>query len=264
MMLFLKGILIGIANIIPGVSGGTLAVVLGVYESLIMAINRFFSRQIDRTLLVFLFQIGGGAIVGILAFSHLITVLLERYNQATLFFFMGLILGSFPFILKSAGGIAITTSRLLMLVFGFSLVMVIDYLPEGANFLSHNITVELAIMLIISGVFAAGAMIVPGLSGSFILLVMGSYGLILKAVSNFYLDVLLYVALGAALGLVLTSRLIGYFLSHYSSQTYFFIMGLMLASLLQLWPGFSLNFWGVISLVAGGLGLKVTFLLGKK
>lgn len=246
--LFFSGILIGLANLIPGVSGGTIAVVLGIYDELITALSECIPNPVkSRDSFILLFLVGCGAIAGIYFFSGLIDTLLTTYTFPTLFFFMGLIVGSVPVVYRSHKKMEPSFIRLsIFCLFFFSMVTLAWQSP-----LHLSETTPSIFRLILSGIFAAGSMIVPGISGSFILLLMGTYKPILNAVHNGDGMILLWVILGAVLGIVGVSKGIAKILKRYPAMTQYAILGLLVGSIVPLFP--SINGQPLIVVVQGGL-----------
>ena len=279
LLTFLKGVGIGIGNIIPGVSGGTIAVILGIYAQLLESISDFISKDtlvvllnwikrkpdvhmVERAKLkktfAFLCLVIFGALAGIFAFSTVLSTSLERFPEPTMFFFMGLILGSIPAIYRAYDSFAFSLSHAVAGLFGFLLMLILSFFPESETVMTVSMdTLNLGkiLTLLVSGGIAAGAMIIPGISGSLMLLLLGTYGTILSAVSDFNALVLAIVAIGAVLGLITFTKSISYLLKRYPVFSAYFIMGLVIGSLVKLWPGFSYGNMGIISVIAGAIGL---------
>lgn len=262
-MIILKGILIGIANIIPGVSGGTIAVVIGLYEPTITAISSLFtSKEAFKTQSLFLLQLGLGAAIGIVGFSYIISALLTVHPQPTYYFFIGLILGSIPVLYKSNKAMNISPSRLIS---GFTgiLIMILITFPQLIgllNVLSENKAPSLT-LLFISGIIAAGTMIIPGVSGSMMLLILGTYTYILNSVKSLSIFPLLIVAAGATFGITLFAKVIHYCLTKNPGLTHYFILGLLLGSIPKLFPGIPENIFhtslSLLSLASGFLLVNI-------
>lgn len=256
--LFFSGVLIGIANIIPGVSGGTMAVVLGVYDDLISAFNAGLNpRNWTRLPYGFLLAVFGGALVGIAGFASVVSYLLDTFPQPTQLFFVGLILGSLPVIFRAMGDTSLSVKDAIVFVVCFSFILMTLFAPQyEASFSSESgYSLVSLLFLFFSGVIAAGAMIVPGISGSLLLLLMGSYYPILEAVETRDITVLVVVMLGACIGIGAFSKLISVCLSRFHKTTYFAILGLIIGSIPKLLPamGFDrLSFVGMMALLVGG------------
>lgn len=172
---------IGLANIIPGVSGGTIAVVLGIYEKLTESIGEFFSnKDKQKEYLKFLTQIGIGALLGIIIFSKIIEYLYNNFYEQTSFFFLGLIISSIPFIINTSNNMKISLNKVFFFFIGFLLIFLMIFLEKnGIITVSNNnidkITLIYGLKLLFCGILAAGAMVLPGLSGSFLLIILGEY-----------------------------------------------------------------------------------------
>jgi putative membrane protein len=272
----LKGITIGVANIIPGVSGGTMALVLGIFERLItgiknISINTFFSffmiftfkkknwdnfvKELKKIDIFFLVQIGVGVAIAILALANVMTYLLEKQHDPTFGFFFGLILISMivPFRLIEKKTISRFISMVIavILVIGFSSLMSGDKLIEkakakqtakagqGANsgdIYSPDLSAGRLIFIFIAGAAAVSAMILPGVSGSFLLLLLGLYFDILQAIIHRQLIILGIFALGCLIGMAFFTRLLSILLKKWHDLTMAFLLGLVLGSLWPLWP----------------------------
>lgn len=226
------GAIIGIANIIPGVSGGTMAVVLNVYDRLIYAISSL--RKEWRRHLPFLICIFIGAGFGIIVFSRVIKSLLASYPMQLNLFFVGLIVGSVPLIFrkvriskppKLAKGVA-------FLVF-FGLMIALSFVQKDGTVttLETSFHMTLALRLFWHATIASAAMILPGVSGSLVLVILGSYFTILTAIADFNILLLVPVGLGVIVGIVGGSKLIAILLKRYEGVTFSGILGLVFGSL---------------------------------
>lgn len=233
------GAIIGVANVIPGVSGGTMAVVLGIYDVLISAISNFTKNIKSSLKLLIPIAIGGGA--GILLFAKLLSYCLDNHYMLTNFFFVGVILGSIPLIFLKAIG----ETKESRDTFKLNLGHIISFLATLAIMIymlfSSNITENTTIItsltpfsffyLLLSGAIAAICMIIPGISGSFVLVLLGAYSTIITAVDNLNVLILLPVVIGIILGILLGAKVIEKILVKYSSQAYFAILGFVLGSI---------------------------------
>jgi len=237
--LFLKGLAMGAANVIPGVSGGTIALITGIYERLIEAIRHF---DLGTLRLLFRGDFGGawrrvdgrwlamvlaGVAVSVVTLARLFEFLLEWHERWTMAFFFGLILLS---VLYVARGVTLwSASALASLAVGTAVAVGIALLApatENAN----------AGYVFLCGVVAISSMILPGLSGSFVLIIMGNYALVLGAISSFSLGVLLPLALGCAFGLVAFSHVLAWVFRRAPDQTLALMTGFVLGSLVVIWP----------------------------
>lgn len=242
--LFFKAIIIGVANIIPGVSGGTLAVILNVYDDIVTKIGNFlivdFKTKIEYT--KYLATIATGAAVGILLFANIIKFSITNYPKVTSGVFTALILPSIPFIVK---GLDYKRKKnIVSFLLGITVMLIFIFLniKFGKNSSTTITLIKLDMIdkvymmkLFFSGMLAAGAMIIPGISGSLLLLMLGEYYNIVSFISDFAIIPLIFVGLGVGVGLVIFSKIIAYLLEKHREVTLFFITGIVIMSILQIW-----------------------------
>ena len=274
----LKGILVGLAVLIPGVSGGSMIMTMGIYEQAISITSR--DRSIRRSAIIFLIPYGIGIVVGILGLAFVIKWLMERYLFETALCFIGMILGSLPMLYKKVKGAKFSVIGAVMFVLMVVIMIALPHLSGSAGSEGHlTIGVGGAIMAIILGFIGAGTMIVPGISGSMVMLVLGYYNDIIGHITGLkevvkgglsgaaipwgHVFALGFFAVGALLGLLLVSRWIKWLLGHCPVPTYYAIMGLMLASPYPIFIKSGLNFAGMGAghLVAGCVTLVLGFAL---
>lgn len=267
----LQGMVVGIANIIPGVSGGTMMVAMGLYDKLIHAITHLKSEFKES--LKLLLPIFAGAGIAIVALSRLFEFLLETYPIPTNFAFCGLIAGSLPFIFKKVKGHKVTVGKIIPFLIFFGVVIVMALLGEtGGNSADVSFGLVNVIKLFGVGVIAAATMVVPGVSGSMMLMLLGYYDTILKTINDFVdalvkfdmgelttgVGVLAPFGIGVVIGIFLIAKLIEFIFSKAEIHAYYGIIGLILASPIAIlmktnWSGAS-----VLMVGCGG----VTFALG--
>ena len=237
--LFFKGMLMGVAEIIPGVSGGTLAFITGIYKELIDSIK---SVNLDSLKLLFKFQfknfwyqINGnflstllmGMIVSILILSRFIAFLLDSHHFKIWGFFFGLILCSAFIIFKSIN--KLTPISYLLLSLGLVLSGYISLVAPSS-------TPNTNIFIFLSGAIAISAMILPGISGSFILVFLSKYEFILNSLNSFETNVLSIFLAGCITGLVTFSRLLSYLFKNYYDNVVSMLVGFLFGSLIKIWP----------------------------
>jgi len=259
---FISGLAFGIANVIPGVSGGTMLVVFGIYDKLTEAISGI--KAIFKNIL-FLLTFGLGAGAGILLFAMVITSLFKNFGVQTNMYFIGLILGSVPLIIKM-GTTESKIKPLCAVPFIIALAAVIGLaVLENADIISiapdtvEGFDILASIKLFFCAVIAAVTMIIPGVSGSFVMMLLGVYETIIGALSlkslNFY--VLIPFAIGAVIGIIFGARLISTLITKHKLMTYSAIMGLVIGSVYAIIPeGFGFNAhtgWGFVCLLFGVL-----------
>ncbi len=240
----IKGMAIGVANAIPGVSGGTIAFVLGIYENLTHSISilpsallKFKWDEIKESLKV-LVPVGIGAVLSIILFLKLINYLFTNYPIPTQIFFVGLILGSFPFITKTVEKFDFKV--LISFFFGAFVMAIFVYFdinqPVGEANYSGDFSVVYAIKLFLCGIAAAVAMVIPGISGSLLLLILGEYENISYFVSTLNVLPLIFVALGVGIGIFTISKVVTVLIEKHKSILFGFVLGIIVVSFLSLWP----------------------------
>ncbi len=241
--LIFQGMAVGIANIIPGVSGGTMMVAMGLYDKLIHSITHLKSEfKQALKLLVPIFLGAGIAIVGL---SRLFEYLLENHPIPTNFAFCGLIAGSLPFIVKKVKGHTVTIGKLIPFVIFFGVVILMAIMGENAGTAADvSISVINLVKLFAVGIIAAATMVVPGVSGSMILMLLGYYDVILMLINDFVDAVLAFnlseifrlvfilapFGIGVIVGIFLIAKLIEFIFAKAEVHAYYAIIGLILAS----------------------------------
>lgn len=246
-MLVIKGFVMGIANIIPGVSGGTLALTLGIYEDFIGAISHFFSRLKEN--IKFLLPIFIGMGLSILTMSNVISTCFDKFPIPTTLFFMGLVIGGIPMLVskvKDSKEKKQISSYVIALI-TFSIVMLMAFADQifasGIGEVSfQNMNILSYILLFVVGVIAAATMVIPGVSGSLVLMLLGYYLPIINVVKelthfkNILSNILIagFFGIGILVGIVLISKLIEYLLEKYEKKTYFGVLGFIIASVIAI------------------------------
>jgi len=238
--LALKGALMGAANVIPGVSGGTMALLTGIFEPLIDAIKSFdlnalklltsgqFKKLFAHLNLTFLIPVGAGILLSILSVARLLEYLFEHYAVFVWAFFFGLILASIWFVGKRIRRFSAVV--LSLFVVGTVLAALLAFIEPA----SENSSI---LYLLLCGVVAMCSMILPGLSGSYVLLLMGNYRLVMiDAINDLRISILLPIAAGAAIGLLLFSRFLSWVFKRFHDQTVALLTGFIFGSLAVLWP----------------------------
>ncbi|MGP1576712.1 MAG: DUF368 domain-containing protein [Treponema sp.] len=246
----LIGVFIGLANIIPGVSGGTAAVICNVYDKLLMLSSLDIKRIKAEWKLLLSLIIGVGG--GIAGFAKLVTLLYRFYPAQTNFFFLGIILGSIPFLYENMNNAIPNTAQarsvrfyrdravpLVLCVTGAALMLVLFFIQRGGintveavTTVSHGLRIKLFFM----GILSAFAMLIPGISGSFVLLILGAYQTIIQAVAEFNLAILMPFGAGVCVGLVAGARIIAFFFNRFPAAMYGAILGLIAGSAIYLFP----------------------------
>lgn len=268
----LKGFAMGTSDLVPGVSGGTIALLLGIYNQFIASISGIFSRRFWPSF-TFLIPIIIGMLLAMGSLSNLFNYLLSQHHIPTMFFFGGLIIGILPYLLKISNyKTSFTTKHYMMVIAGIAILIVITLMNNGDKHAGETLTLStgLIIKYFIAGMCASSAMLLPGISGSFMLLVFGVYGTVMLAISevvklNFIgLPILLAVGFGVLAGFIISSKIIQHFLTHHKLMTFALIIGFVVGSLFAVFPGLPTNIvmW-FVSLVVFIIGFIVSLTLGR-
>lgn len=261
-----RGFCMGVSDLIPGVSGGTIAVVLGIYERLLAAISGFFSREWKKHL-GFLIPLGIGVGAAFLTLSHVIEYLLEYHYEPTQFFFLGLIVSILPMLIKEADAKeTFKSGHMVILVISALLVAATAFFkPDEAAEPITTLTILNTVGLFLSGWLASMAMLLPGISGSFILLIIGVYPTAINALTTLNLPLIVVIGAGVMVGFVVSSKGISYLLDHYKSETFAAIIGLVIGSLVVVFPGIPTGGTSIVSSIITFIaGFAIVFYFSKK
>lgn len=237
-LIFIRGLLMGSADIVPGVSGGTIALITGIYEHLVHAISKIrfrcikpllkgnlkefkikFKEDVDYKFFIpLLLGIG----IAMISLAKVITYCMDVYTAVTYAFFLGLILASTYVLYKQIAKVRI--SHVVLTIIGLILAYIFVSLnPIAAN---HSLPV-----IFVSGLIAICAMILPGISGSFLLLLLGQYEYMLGALQGMQMKEIIVFIVGAVIGILGFSKLLNYLLENYKEATMAFLIGIMLGTL---------------------------------
>ena len=238
-ILFIKGMAMGISDLIPGISGGTIALLLGIYKDFISSLKSInyksfiylvrldFKKLNNQLNLCFLLPVFFGILSSIFIFSSLISFLLLDYKVLLFSFFFGLIFFSSIRLISSLK----PTSTLDFFTVFVGLVIGLSFF-----FVSSLSTSNSIFSIFLAGFIAISAMLLPGISGSYILLILGKYEFMLDSISSFNWINILIFSLGAIAGILSFSKMIHYLLKNYYRSTIFFLSGLMMGALNKVWP----------------------------
>ena len=271
-----RGIFIGVANIIPGVSGGTIALSMGIYEKIISAVNniRKSFKESVKTLLPYVI----GAVIGIVLLSFVIEFSLENFELPTLMAFVGLILGGLPPIIKRVENEKFKFTHLISFLL-FAAIIIVPTLIANDISVTRDITFGLGsvILMLILGIVGAGSMVIPGVSGSMILMMLGYYDTILTNITSFIkaltsfdfstmlacCGVLIPFGIGVLIGIVVTAKIIEKLLKKYPNATMWGIIALVVTSPFAILYGVNLNI-PVMMLIASVITFVIGFFVARK
>lgn len=237
---------------------GVFCVAFGIYEKLIDAFLHFFKNIKKNT--AFLLPIILGTLVSIFVFSNFLQIVFNNFYMLTSFAFIGLILGSFPIVFRQADVSKISFTHIMCLIFSlvFSIYLIV---LEKTSVLSLNSFSNL--YLVLAGFLMSAGIVIPGVSKTVILMMLGVYSSYLSAISTLNFSILIPIGIGLVLGSVVFMGLINFLFSHFKSYTYFLISGFVLGSVFVIFPGVTHSFECALSILFGILCFFVTYKLGK-
>lgn len=248
---FIKGIAIGAGAILPGISSGVLCVIFGIYERLLNSILGFF-KNIKKNL-KFLLPIFLGSIIGVLLFSKILNFLLYAFPIQTRSTFVGLILSSIPSLIKDVNRKQKFKLRyILYLLFALFLGILTVFIEKNLSIASNSSFN--CFYLILCGFLMSIGIVVPGISSTIILMLLGVYSTYLTSISALYLPILLPMGIGLLLGSFIFMKLTKICLDKFYAQTFYTIIGFTLGSVLVIWPDFALDFNGLWSFLCMMIG----------
>ncbi len=281
--IFFIGAAMGVANIIPGVSGGTIAVVFGIYEELMEALGNFITDKEKRWQYIkFLAVLFSGSLLAVLSLARVLSWSFENYPLPTVYFFLGLIVGSIPIVIKSHSDMKFDLRRGLSFMIGLIGVIVLALLQAGSGDATNvydisNINIFSYLYFAFAGAIAASAMIIPGVSGSFILILLGVYWTVLGAISDVTgsllsdgltpemttrIFILAALGIGVVFGILIFSKIMSWALKHHPALTMYMILGLIIGSIYQIFPGFEISSHGIIAIVTFVIGVIISLKFG--
>jgi len=261
---FLSGVIIGLTAIVPGISFGTLAMLFKIYEK---AMDAFSYDGLKRNL-SFTIPFIIGVVIGIFSFSFVIEYLLSSHGIPTYFAFMGLIAGCVPMIFRRADITKIKPLYVAVFAAALAFALFVAFTQDAEY---ENLTLYelgghspiLALRLFITGIVCALAIIIPGLSGSILMLMLGTYLVILEAISNVNFLILAPFIVGVILGILGGSKIISILLDRYKQILYSAILGFVIGSIAIIYPGFVANVHGLIAILLAAGFAVVSYLSSK-
>lgn len=253
---------VGITETVPGVSGSTIAMVLGIYERLVNSLSMLTTKDRKKAL-PFLFTFGIGMCCGFLAFIFVIRYFLDNFYLQTLFFFIGIIAGFLPYIWKDA--VSTTKSGFIKKLYFIMLaslsfviiIVMIQFFSGMGNVDINNLSFLNYVYLIVSGFFASTALVLPGISGALILTIMGIYEIAVDGLLGLNIPIIFAIGSGVLLGVLITSRAVKYLLTNYISGTYSAMIGLVGGSIFAILSNLTADFYTELN-----VAIFITFISG--
>ena len=256
-----KGIAIGAGAILPGLSSGVLCVIFGIYEKLLDSVLNFF-KDIKQNI-KFLFPILVGIAIGVVLFGNILRMLFNNFEMQTKACFIGIILGGIPALVKTANSkkgfrLHYLVYTIIAFLITYILICAENYVPSFNAYQENNYT-----LLILAGFLMSIGVVVPGVSSTIILMLLGVYDIYLNAISTVNLEILIPIGCGLVFGGYIFLKIINYCLNKFPTQTYYTILGFVLGSLQILCPSFTFNFTGIASIILLIMGIYVSLCLEK-
>ncbi len=231
-----KGLIVGASMLVPGVSGGSMAIILGIYDRLIRATSSLFKNIKENVIFLGIFVVG--ALVGIVTFAKPLLYLTETYEMIMMYFFIGAVAGGVPLMYKKAEVSRITTGTIFYVFIGAVITLLLNFIPEGVFAFEGSLNLGSLALLAVAGIVIAVALILPGISTSYMLLVLGMYDETMRAIKDLYFPYLIPLVIGVLLGVALTTRILEKAMNAYPRATYLIILGFIIGSVVQVFPGF--------------------------
>ncbi|MGB4439471.1 MAG: DUF368 domain-containing protein [Sedimentibacter sp.] len=236
---FFKGLAMGVGAIAPGVSGGAIAVIFGLYDKItnfIAHLNINFKEN-----LIYFIPVGIGGIVGVFGFSRIIEYLFKFYEVEVRYAFVGLMLGTLPSVVKQANKRGFKQKYLIPFFISLILTLVLTFMESNAvNVIKEVQTSPLYVVMY--GVIIGFGTIIPGISASIILMYLGAYEVVIGAISNLQIMMIFFIGIGFVLSILLFAKLISAMFQKAYGLTYYTILGLVLGSIISIFPGFEFTF----------------------
>lgn len=259
----LKGVVIGVANAIPGVSGGTMMVSMGVYDDIIYCITHLFT-QIKKSILILLPYFIGMA-VGIVGLAFSIKSLYANFPFQTSMVFIGLIIGGIPMLYEHVKKTTIKIGHILLFILFFAAIIAMEYFGGNGKDVILSVDIISIVKIFFIGVLASATMVIPGVSGSMMLMILGYYNPIINAITDFVtalanrdLNTILNICgslvpfgIGVVIGIFVIAKIIEILLSHFETHTYCAILGLVISSPVVILMGTDMSHINILAIVTG-------------
>lgn len=275
----LRGVVIGIANAIPGVSGGTMMVSMGIYDKLIYSVTHLFKQPVKsiKTLLPYFI----GMAIGIVGLAFAIVAMFEHIPFQTCMLFIGLILGGVPILTGHLKGVRFNLSHAVVFLIFFGSIILLQIFGGQGSDVALTVTPISLFKLVLVGVVAAATMVIPGVSGSMMLMTMGYYYPVIGSVKDFITALVAFDApkiihicmilipfgIGVVVGIFAVAKLIEMLMDKYEALTYCGIMGLVVASPVVILMSAPLAGMSVVTVLTGAVtfvvGVVIALCLGK-
>lgn len=251
----------GSSMMIPGVSGGSMAMILGIYDRLIASIPALFKKKTFVESFKFLLVFVIAALAGILIVARPLDALISRYSIVIMYLFLGAVCGTIPMMVKKAHSEGFDFPSLIYIAIGILIVFSIDFIPEGIFNPSLNASFTDILIQLLGGVLVSIGLVLPGISTSYLLLVLGLYEPLLSALSNGEFLSLIPLVLGLLVGILALTKGLEIAMNRYPKITYMMILGFLLGSIREIYPGIPSSWSIIVAILLFILGFVVVYKL---
>lgn len=256
-----KGVLIGSTMLVPGVSGGSMAMILGIYDRLIESVSSFFKDVKSNALFLLFFMFSAG--LGMLLLAKPILALLEAYPKTMGFFFIGAVAGGIPAVYTQAQIKEFSWKYVLYIIVGLVVVGALSLFPVDLFIQNAGTGGYSGVFLLVAGVVAAVALILPGISVSYLLLIMGLYHELMRAISELDMTFLFPMGVGLLCGIILLTKALEFVMIRYPQVSHLTILGFVIGSLAEVFPGLPVGTEWILCILAAAIGFYFIFTLSK-
>ncbi len=261
MITVIQGFLVVVSMLIPGVSGATMMIVFGIYNKTLSILSSWSKRKFVQPQFIFLLILGG--LIGLTVFPMIMVYFLRQHGYWMGFFFTGIVLAGLRFLLAKIDVKEINLSVIGMFLVGLFIALWMSYSPRFSLLVYGGDWYERLIMVFVAGVVIALALILPGISASYMLLLMGIYDRLLIALSNLQIQVLVPLILGVVIGGLVSVRFLNWLVKIYPNQLYALISGFVLGSIPLIFPGIPRLGHVTFAMLWFTLGLLLIYVLHK-
>ena len=256
-----KGFIVGSSMMIPGVSGGSMAMILGEYDRLISSIPSLFSRKTFLESLKYLSVFVLAALAGIVIVARPLEILINRYALIIMYLFLGAVCGTIPMMVRKAHSEGFDLKSLVCIILGIILVFSIELIPEDIFNPSLDSGFFDILIQVFGGILVSVGLVLPGISTSYLLLVLGLYEPIIEALSNNQFTLLIPIVLGLLVGILALTKILEIAMSRYPKITYMMILGFLLGSIKEIYPGLPSGIGILIAIILFVIGFFVVYKL---
>ncbi len=250
-----SGFVVGSSMTIPGLSGGTMAIILGIYDRLISAIGTITTKKGFKKNIGFLITFLIGSLLGIYLLSNIVSEAIKVYEKPMLYLFVGIIAGTVPTLIKETGAKSIRIIDIVFMLLGFGVCLGISFIPSGLIKFDAGFSIMNLLIIVIAGFVIAIALVLPGISCSQMLLLLGILDMTYDAVRNINLGFLIPLAVSVGVGILLTTNILDKFMTTSPRGTYFLISGFVIGSILDIFKDMpkrtEVNSWCIFALISG-------------